>query len=134
VRARKTVAVEKLEAIVKLRMLNSRSKDHFDLASIAANFDLDCTILVEAIRNTFARRRRLIPKEIPIELSNEFATAPGKGMQRSAFCEKSRVPGTLQSWAEGIPKARAFACPLRQAASEAARVMKSSCYLSSQSP
>jgi predicted nucleotidyltransferase component of viral defense system len=114
--ARETVVAEKLEAIVKLGMLNTRYKDYFDLAFIATNFDLNDKLLTEAIRNTFARRKRPLPGELPIGLSNEFASAPGKGAQWLAFCRKSRVREPHPGLADVVGQVRTFAWPLLKAA------------------
>ena len=114
--ARETVVAEKLEAIVKLGMLNTRYKDYFDLAFIATNFDVNDKLLTEAIRNTFARRKRPLPVELPIGLSDEFGAGPGKGTQWLAFCKKSRVPEPHPGLADVVAQVRTFAWPLLRAA------------------
>ncbi len=54
--SRETVVAEKLEAIVKLGMLNSRFKDYFDLHYLAQKFPFDGVLLAKSIAGTFARR------------------------------------------------------------------------------
>ena len=60
--SRETVVAEKLEAIVKLGMLNSRFKDYFDLHFLALKFPFEGALLAKSIAGTFARRgtQRLI--------------------------------------------------------------------------
>ena len=50
---RETVVSEKLEAIVKLGIANSRMKDFHDLHSLSTTFEFDGNILAEAVRVTF---------------------------------------------------------------------------------
>ena len=51
-----TVIAEKLEAIVKLGMLNSRLKDFYDIYSLSKTYDFDGNILSEAVKETFNNR------------------------------------------------------------------------------
>jgi len=70
-----TVVAEKLEAMVSLGETNTRMKDFFDLWFLSRQTDFDGTILSEAIRATFLRRRTQIPENIPPPLSDTFAEA-----------------------------------------------------------
>src|SRR5213082_2664696 len=54
--SRETVVAEKLEALVKLGIANTRMKDFYDLWRLSQNFDFDGTLLTEAIKSTFERR------------------------------------------------------------------------------
>ena len=58
---RYTVVAEKLEAMVKLGILNSRMKDSFDLWVLAGHSDFDGAVVATAIRATFERRGTAIP-------------------------------------------------------------------------
>ena len=51
-----TVVAEKLEAIVKLGMLNSRLKDFYDIYAISKTFDFDGNTLSKAVKETFNHR------------------------------------------------------------------------------
>lgn len=51
-----TTVAEKLDAILSLMEFSSRMKDYYDLYYIANKFDLDSTVLIEALRKTFANR------------------------------------------------------------------------------
>jgi hypothetical protein len=72
---KETVVAEKLDAIVQLGEANSRMKDFFDLWHLSRTFLFNGETLVKAIGNTFSARTTRIPVEIPIGLSEEFATA-----------------------------------------------------------
>lgn len=53
---RKTVVAEKLEAMVKLGIANSRMKDFYDMEVLSRTFSFGGKSLREAIHNTFERR------------------------------------------------------------------------------
>jgi len=86
--AKETVVAEKLEALVVLGLATSRMKDIYDLDLLRGRFDFDQD-LVEAIRATFARRGTPLPVELPIGLSDAFASDEGKRTQWRAFLRKS---------------------------------------------
>ncbi len=97
-----TVVAEKFEAMVRLGMANSRMKDFFDLWHLGKTQNFDGQKLAKAIQSTFARRQTQFPQNLPIGLSAEFATNPGKQKQWQAFCRKdSRLP-TMGSLSEVI--------------------------------
>jgi len=62
--SRESSIAEKLEAMVKLGVLNSRMKDFYDIWSLSRQFDFDGANLAEAIRLTFERRGTELPAEI----------------------------------------------------------------------
>jgi len=62
--SRESSIAEKLEAMVKLGMLNSRMKDFYDIWLLSRQFDFDGTKLSEAIRLTFERRGTTLPAKI----------------------------------------------------------------------
>jgi hypothetical protein len=76
--SRETVIAEKLEAIVKLGMLNTRFKDYFDLHYLAQKFPFDGESLVKAIAGTFVRRGTAFPQGLPTGLTPMFGTDPVK--------------------------------------------------------
>jgi hypothetical protein len=104
---RATVAAEKLEAIVSLGMANSRMKDYFDLRALAHAGVLDARQLGDALAATFQRRNTLLPEEMPLGLSDEFAHDATKQAQWSAFLGKNRLDApTLH---EVVAEVRSFA-------------------------
>lgn len=88
---RYTVVAEKLEAMVKLGILNSRMKDYFDLWVLARHSDFDGAVLAQAIRATFERRGTGIPSGLPLGLADEFALHEQKNMQWSGFQRKNAL-------------------------------------------
>jgi hypothetical protein len=82
---RETVVAEKLEAIVKLGMLNTRFKDYYDLHYLCGKFDFDGMALVRAITATFERRGTPIATELPAGLTEKFSDDGVKQTQWAAF-------------------------------------------------
>ena len=87
--SRETVVAEKLEAIVKLGMLNSRFKDYFDLHYLAQKFPFDGALLAKSIAGTFARRGTAFPAGLPAGLTPMFGTDPAKIRGWQAFWRKT---------------------------------------------
>ncbi len=80
--SRESAIAEKLEAMVKLGVLNSRMKDFYDIWLLGRLFDFTGDSLTEAIRQTFERRKTTIPGEIEA-FSTSFIDA--KQIQWTAF-------------------------------------------------
>jgi predicted nucleotidyltransferase component of viral defense system len=88
---RETVVAEKLEAMVKLGIANSRMKDFFDLDYLASGFEFDGPLLVRAIRATFQRRGTAVPDNDPVAFTQEFVDDVQKRAQWTAFLKRSGV-------------------------------------------
>src|SRR5437764_457772 len=104
---RETVVAEKLEALVKLGMANTRMKDFYDLWRLSQNFDFDGTLLTEAIKSTFERRGTEVPASTPLALTDEFSRDSQKARQWQAFLKKSGLEqdhATLQAVAADLVK------------------------------
>jgi len=71
-----TVIAEKLEAAVKLGIVNSRMKDFYDLLVIFRQFPYDESTLTRAIVETFARRGTPLPRTVPPGLTDDFGDDP----------------------------------------------------------
>jgi predicted nucleotidyltransferase component of viral defense system len=71
-----TVVAEKLQAAVKLGMINSRMKDFYDLLVIFRHYPYDDRLLTRAVAQTFTRRGTPLPREVPPGLSDEFGSDP----------------------------------------------------------
>ena len=84
-----TVVAEKLHAMVLLGMTNSRLKDYLDLWILLDREALDPGILASAIAATFNRRRTMLPTELPIGLSDEFAGDASRQALWAAFLRKN---------------------------------------------
>jgi hypothetical protein len=87
--ARETVVAEKLEAMVKLGMLNSRFKDYFDLHYLAHKFPFEGDLLVKSIAATFTRRGTAFPAGLPAGLTPMFGSDPAKIRGWQAFWRKT---------------------------------------------
>jgi predicted nucleotidyltransferase component of viral defense system len=113
---RETVVAEKLEAMVKLGMANSRMKDFYDVAVLARSFTFDGDLLSRAIRTTFERRKTPLPTTTPVALTAAFAEDPAKNTQWAGFIRKAGI-GAGDTLAETIAAVRALVeAPLLAAA------------------
>lgn len=90
---RYSVVAEKLDAIISLGMTNTRMKDYFDIWVILQKSELDLEILRSAVMATIKRRSTLMPENLPLGLSDEFAQNKNKNMQWNAFLTKNQLDG-----------------------------------------
>ncbi len=100
-----TVIAEKLEAIVKFGMANSRMKDYFDLLVVLRMYDPDSDVLAKAIAATFHRRRTPVPATVPTGLSDEFVGDPIAQRRWPQFLRRLRIedaPADLDEVAKTI--------------------------------
>jgi hypothetical protein len=88
---RETVVAEKLEAMVKLGIANSRMKDFYDLEVLARTFAFDGKTLAEAVQNTFRHRGTELPPGIALAFTPEFYQDRNKVQQWKAFCAKNKT-------------------------------------------
>lgn len=109
--SRETVVAEKLQALVQLRMLNTRMKDYFDLWLLTRQPELSREVLVEAIKRTFANRGMELDLD-PIGLSSAFGNDPAKQMQWSAFVKRSRLTEAPAKLSEVVEELRQFFAPI----------------------
>lgn len=86
---REAVVAEKLEALVKLGMANTRMKDFYDLWKLSHDFDFDGALLTDAIKATFTHRGTEVPSGAPLALTEEFSRDSQKAKQWQAFLKKS---------------------------------------------
>lgn len=85
-----TIVSEKLHAMVKFGIANSRMKDFFDIYVLARGHDFEERLLIKAITRTFERRKTAIPEE-PFALTPEFYADRAKQTQWRAFLTKNGV-------------------------------------------
>jgi predicted nucleotidyltransferase component of viral defense system len=88
--SRETAIAEKLQALVQLRMLNSRMNDYYDLGLLSRHSELNIATLRDAIQRTFRNRNTAI-EAAPVGLSTEFCNDPGKETQWRAFLKRSNL-------------------------------------------
>ena len=116
---RETVISEKLEAIVKLGIANSRMKDFHDLHSLSTTFEFDGKILAEAVRVTFEHRRTDLPAEgMPLAFTREFYEDQGKVKQWNAFCTKNSPYVERTEFKSIITQLTSFLAPVIRSARE----------------
>lgn len=105
-----TVVAEKFEALVTLGVANSRLKDFYDLWVISRTFELRRAALVAAVQRTFERRGTILPSDIPVGLTDEFAQA--WAAQWRAFLGCDRMAAVPDAFAVTIADLRVFLMPL----------------------
>ena len=105
--SRETVVAEKLQALVQLRMLNTRMKDYFDLWLLTRQPELNKEILSTAIKRTFANRGMEIDPA-PAGLSSAFGDDPSKQMQWNAFLKRARLTEVPRSLSEVVEELHKF--------------------------
>ena len=105
-----TVVAEKFEALVTLGVANSRLKDFYDLWVISRTFELRRAALVEAIQRTFERRGTVLPSDVPVGLTDEFAEA--WTAQWRAFLGRDRMAAAPDAFAATVADLRLFLMPL----------------------
>jgi predicted nucleotidyltransferase component of viral defense system len=86
-----TVVAEKLEAAVKLGMINSRMKDFYDLLVIFRAFPYDDDTLAHAIAETFTRRGTPLPRTVPPGLSDAFGHDPAANRMWREFLKRLQL-------------------------------------------
>lgn len=105
--SRETVIAEKLQALVQLRMLNTRMKDYFDLWLLTRQQELNKEVLGTAIKRTFANRGMEIDRA-PVGLSSAFGDDPAKQTQWSAFLKRARLTEAPPNLAEVVEELHHF--------------------------
>jgi Nucleotidyl transferase AbiEii toxin, Type IV TA system len=110
---RETVVSEKLEAMVKLGIANSRMKDFHDLDTLSSTFEFDGKTLAEAIRATFGKRQTELPTTgVPLAFTLEFYEDQNKVKQWRAYVNKNK-PYVAQAELKDIAdRLRAFLVPV----------------------
>jgi hypothetical protein len=107
--SRESVIAEKFEAMLKLRELNSRMKDFYDIWLLSRHFDFEGVNLAEAIRLTLDRRGTTLPDEI-VAFTEGFIDA--KQVQWKAFTKKLKQDQVPASFAVAVAAVKAFLDPL----------------------
>ena len=107
--SRESAIAEKFEAMIKLRELNSRMKDFYDIWLLSRQFDFDGAALSEATKRTFARRGTELPGEI-VAFSEDFAVE--KQVQWTAFCRRLRSDDSPAEFGEVVSGIRDLLAPV----------------------
>lgn len=112
---KETVIAEKLEALTKLGLLNSRMKDYYDLALLSRMYSFAGEQLIEAIIATFGHRGTRIQAE-PIGLTAAFYTDSARAIQWRAFVRRSRFTEEPSDLERLVAEVHRFASPILSAA------------------
>jgi hypothetical protein len=115
---RYTMVAEKLEAMVRLGVANSRMKDFYDVFLLSRLFDFDGWILCDAIRNTFVRRSTSLPRGLPMAFTNEFRKDTQKQTQWRAFLRKAKPKNVSEEIDAVIGEIASFLAPVLKTLSE----------------
>ena len=107
--SRESGIAEKLDAMTRLGMLNSRMKDFFDIWLLSRRFDFEGPELAEAIRRTFERRGTPVPLEI-VAFTRPFID--DKETQWAAFREKLSQDHVPISFEEVVTSLDRFLSPI----------------------
>jgi hypothetical protein len=71
---REAVVAEKFEAMIRYGETNGRLKDFYDVWVATRAFSFDLSTVVESVAGTLRRRETALPTEMPIGLTEAFAT------------------------------------------------------------
>lgn len=112
---RETVVAEKFWIMTQLGINNTRLKDYYDLWTLSKHFAFDGQLLCQAIQATFARRKTMLPTDIPIALTSTFYENPLKQRQWASFLKKGRFIDEHLPLTEIIPLLHDFLIPPVQA-------------------
>ena len=110
--SRESAIAEKFEAMVKLRELNSRMKDFYDIWLLSRQFDFAGENMAEAIRLTFGRRGTPLSDDI-VAFTEVFGEA--KQAQWAAFHRRLQQDHVPTSFSEVVLSVREFLRPLTAA-------------------
>jgi hypothetical protein len=112
---KETVIAEKLEALTALGVLNSRTKDYYDLALLSRLYAFEGDRLTQAVVATFGHRGTRLEAE-PVGLIEAYYAEPSRTVQWRAFVRRSRLPGALGGLEQLVGEIRRFALPVLDAA------------------
>jgi hypothetical protein len=113
---RYTMIAEKLEAMVRLGVANSRMKDFYDVWLMSRLFEFDGRTLCDAIRNTFRRRTTPLPSGLPMAFSDEFRKDTQKQTQWRSFVRKFKAENVSEDFDAVIGDVAAFSMLVIEAA------------------
>lgn len=115
---KETAVAEKVEAMVKLGLANTRMKDFYDVQLLARTFPFQGEQLRAAIAATFARRGTPQPTETPVALTEAFASDDRKGKQWKAFVKRSGLETRVGELSGVVAELSLFLLPPLLAASK----------------
>lgn len=111
---RETFVAEKFEAMVRLGPTNTRMKDFWDVAALAARFDFDGETLRGALDETFRRRGTPHAEELPEALRPAFYQDARRAEYWQGFLRKAGAAVTPADFTAVGERVRAFLGPVRE--------------------
>jgi hypothetical protein len=107
------VVSEKLEAMVKPGIANSRMKDFHDLHTLSNTFEIDGKTLTEAVRASFQQRGTDFPQGgLPLAFTPEFYEDENKVKHWNAFCNKNKPYVQQTEFRDIIARLASFLVPV----------------------
>jgi len=100
-----SVISEKLEAMIKLGLFNSRMKDFYDIWLMTRQFEFKGMNIASAIKKTFNNRKTVIPHEKPLFADEIYDEKSDRQTLWSAFLKRGdiqRAPNALSVTAKAI--------------------------------
>jgi AraC-like DNA-binding protein len=111
-----TSIAEKVEAMCKLGIINSRMKDYHDVILISRRFGFSSETLARAFRATFERRNTPLPSGTPTGLSEQFGDDDEKRRQWNAYVKRMGIDDLPMSLSAVISEIQKFVLPALGAA------------------
>jgi len=108
---RYTMVAEKLEAMVRLGLPNSRMKDFYDVCLLSQMFAFEGSVLREAIANTFQRRETVLPESEPFAFTETFFMDGQKQIQWKAFVKKTKPTEPSEDLGDAVRQISRFIMP-----------------------
>jgi hypothetical protein len=102
-----SVISEKVEAMIKLGLLNSRMKDFYDVWLLIRQFNFRGRVLAEALRQTFNHRKTELPRKAPLFAPEIYDKKSDRQSMWTEFLKKGDIrntPETLKSIALDIER------------------------------
>jgi predicted nucleotidyltransferase component of viral defense system len=108
---KETMIAEKLQAMVKLDILNSRMKDIYDIWVLSRRFEFNGPSLQKSIINTFKRRETAITENIAI-FTERYYQNHEKLQQWQGFLRKSKVSDVTKDLSHITSEIKIFIQPV----------------------
>jgi len=107
--SRESVIAEKVDAMVRRGLVNSRMKDFHDIWLLSRGFDFSGSILREAMARTFQTRNTAIPPN-PAAFTPQFIEE--KQDQWNAYLRRMSEPNTIANFGSIMAQVLAFVKPI----------------------
>lgn len=111
---------EKLEAMVKLGLLNARLKDYYDVWALSRQLDFRGDTLSDAVAETFAFRGTELVAD-PVGLSARYAAREGADRAWAAFLRRNQLAAPTVTFDELVEGVSAFLAPVVNALARGGR-------------